>query len=907
MNAPIPEPNLQPARWRFGVVELDEFRLEILLAGASVPVESKSLELLRVFVRHPGEVLTKDELLDAVWPGRVLSESVLARSVSLLRRAIGDGEQRVIRTVHGYGYRFDAAVERLTPLKTQSPATLHLRAGEVPPLRPNWTLVERLGEGRNETWLIEQAKTRERRVLKFAGDGAGLSTLKREITLQRLLTESLGERAAVVPVLDWNLQEAPYFIETEWCPAGSLERWLGEHPHVPLQTRIELVAQAAEALAAAHGVGVLHKDVKPANLLIVGDAAGRPGVRLADFGSGMLIDDTRLQALSITRLGLTREIGDGDSSGSLMYLAPEVIAGQPATLKSDVYALGVLLYQLIVGDLRRPLAPGWERDVDEPLLREDIAAAAQLDPARRLADAAQLAQRLRALDGRRLQLEHERVEQARADAARRQIERWRAQRGWIAVAFAALAVGLAVSTWLYVDARRARDQAQRAELAAGAVNQFLLDDVLAATDPELSGRPDITVKELLQVAAGKLGDRLQGQPLIEASIRRSLGNALFGFGQWTAAEAQFRRGLQLLGDAAAEQPGLAADLHLQISRCLLDTEAFGESRREAEQARVLADGAGLRALSLAAQVEVARLSHMDNRPGDALAAIEALTPQIERELAANDPIQARLRRYHADLLCDTSRMDECLAANREAVAVNLRLHPPLHPEVFMSRRSMAGALIQAGRIGEAHDLLAPLLADATRALGADHRLTMNIEQALGTTLHYGKDYAGAMRVFEGVYARQRRVLGELHTDTLVTRSGMAYLYSDMGEPRKAIAIYREVLAAQTAKFGERDSQVLVAMHNIGRMLQDLGEWQDAADMQRRALRVMEQIYGRQDHWLHATVLSALAHSLDKLGEDEEAAQLFGAAIAELERVPQANPRYLQRARQWQTDMKPGRA
>jgi len=906
MNAPIPEPNLQPARWRFGAVELDEFRLEIVLAGETVAVESKSLELLRVFVRHPGEVLTKDELLETVWPGRVLSESVLARSVSLLRRAIGDSEQRVIRTVHGYGYRFDATVERLTPVKTQSLATLHLEAGSTPPLRPNWKLVERLGEGRNETWLVEHDKTREQRVFKFAGDSTGLSTLKREITLQRLLMESLGERAAVVPVLDWNLQEAPYFIETEWCPAGSLERWMSEHPDVPLSTRLELVAQAAEVVAAAHGVGVLHKDIKPANLLIVLDAAGRPGVRLADFGSGVLIDDTRLQALSITRLGLTRDMQGSDSSGSLMYLAPEVIAGQPATLKSDVYALGVLLYQLIVGDLRRPLAPGWERHVDDPLLREDIAAAAELDPARRLSDAAQLAQRLRALDRRRLMLEHEHAEQARAEAVQRQIDRWRAQRGWIATAFAALILGLALSTWLYIDARQARDQAQRAEAAAGAVNRFLLNDVLAATDPELSGRPDITVRELLQVAADSLGDRLRGQPLIEASIRRSLGNAMLGFGQWAAAEAQFRRGLALLEGRSTQQPALVADLHLQISRSLLDTEEFVASREEAELARAIADRAQLRPLSLAAQVELARLMHMDNRPDDAMAAIEALAPIIKAELPANDPVQARLRRYHADLFCDTSRMQECLAANREAVAVNVRLHPPLHPEVFMARKAMAGALFQAGQLDEARAELEPLLADALRAFGPDHRLALNIEHTIGTLMQYSGDNAGAMQLYERVYERQRRALGDQHTDALTTLSSIAYLQSALGRHDKALAIYREVLAAQTAKFGQRDSQVVVAMHNVARMQQELGNWEEAAQTQRGALRLMEDIYGTGDHWMHATLTSSLARSLDKLGEDEEAARLFDAALAEFARVPQANPRYAQRARDWRAAMKPGK-
>ncbi|MGH8445370.1 MAG: protein kinase domain-containing protein, partial [Solimonas sp.] len=602
----MPESGLTPARWRFGDTELDEFRLEISHCGETVAVESKALELLRVFVRHPGEVLTKDELMEAVWPGRVLSDSVLARAVSLLRRAIGDAEQAVIRTVHGYGYRFDAAVERLTPVRTQSAALLHLTAGSSPPLRPNWKLLQRLGEGRNETWLVEHDKTHERRVFKFAGDGIGLSTLKREITLQRLLMESLGERATVVPVLDWNLQEAPYFIETEWCPAGSLESWLAAHPSMAAATRIELVAQAAEALAAAHGVGVLHKDVKPANLLIV-ETAGGPSVRLADFGSGLLIDDTRLQALSITRLGLTREMHDADSSGSLMYLAPEVIAGQPATLRSDVYALGVLLYQLIVGDLRRPLAPGWEREVPDELLREDIAAAAELDPARRLADASVLARRLRALDGRRLQREQDQADALQAARTRQQMERWRAQRGWVLAAIGTLVIGLAVSTALYVDARRARDRAQQSEMQASTINRFLVDDLLGATDPELSGRPDITVREVLDLAASRVAGRFRDQPLAEAQVRRALGSAMAGLSRIEGAETQFRTGLALIDAHDMVDPELAAQMRLGLAGSLRTDEKLGPAQQELQQAVEIARAARLTNLEFAARLELADL------------------------------------------------------------------------------------------------------------------------------------------------------------------------------------------------------------------------------------------------------------------------------------------------------------
>ena len=110
--------------------------------------------------------------------------------------------------------------------------------------------------------------------------------------------------------------------------------------------RIELIARIADALAAAHAIGVLHKDLKPANVLIAPTPAN-PDVRLADFGSGRALEPERLAALGITRLGMTENRADGDTtSGTLFYLAPELIAGGAATVRADIYALGVMLYQI---------------------------------------------------------------------------------------------------------------------------------------------------------------------------------------------------------------------------------------------------------------------------------------------------------------------------------------------------------------------------------------------------------------------------------------------------------------------------------------------------------------------------------------------------------------------------------
>jgi serine/threonine protein kinase len=177
---------------------------------------------------------------------------------------------------------------------------------------------------------------------------------------------------------------------------------------VPLATRLEIVAQVAEALEAAHSVGVLHKDLKPANILIREEtSSGKPRACLTDFGIGLVTSKDALSGQGVTSMGLTETLLSSSSTsgaGTRLYMAPEVIEGKPATPQSDIYALGVLLYQMVGGDFSHSLAPGWEREVGDESLLADITECVDGDPERRLSNASELAERLRALGTRQAQL-----------------------------------------------------------------------------------------------------------------------------------------------------------------------------------------------------------------------------------------------------------------------------------------------------------------------------------------------------------------------------------------------------------------------------------------------------------------------------------------------------------------------
>ena len=442
--------------WSFAGREFDESRLELRVNGKPVELELKPLEILVELLQHAGEVVTKDELLDAVWPGLTVVEGSLSTAIYKLRKALWDEESTIVVTVPRVGYRLEASVQSKVIRASPPTAELSFQADNVVPGREHWRLMRALDvSASSEVWLARHPKTRELRVFKFASSALRLKGLKREATVSRFLRDSLCERPEFVRVLEWNFDTHPYFLESEYGGPNFAE-WAesqGGLARIPLRIRLGLLADVAKAVASAHDVGVLHRDLKPTNILVTPAASGGGGwqIKVADFGSASLVEPSRLKALGITNLGLT-QTGDPHTAslmGTLMYLAPEVLSGQPPAASADVYALGVMLYQIVIGDFRKPCSPGWEAGIEDPLIREDIADAACGDSARRLASAAELAERLLALDRRhaeRSQFEQKRKREQIAE--RRRVES-RIRRPWIIVACVVLSISLALSLSFY--------------------------------------------------------------------------------------------------------------------------------------------------------------------------------------------------------------------------------------------------------------------------------------------------------------------------------------------------------------------------------------------------------------------------------------------------------------------------
>lgn len=319
-----------------------------------------------------------------------------------------------------------------------------------------WVLQNKIGQGAfGELWLGHDERLKhKRRAFKFCFREDRARSLKREATLFKLLREKVGEHPNIVGIHEVYFERPPYYLGMDYVEGKDLCAWwdlMGGTRNVPLAARLEIVAQVADALNAAHAAGVVHRDVKPSNILIESKSAEPQDVRvrLTDFGIGQIVSDEVVK--SLTMLGMAQPTmlpGAGAQIGTYIYMAPELLAGKPASPQSDIYSLGVVLYQLVLGDLSRPVTMDWV--LDDAQLREHLMRCFAGDPSERFATAGHLAHKLRA-HSQRLQ-EKQRGTQVKKQTTMTVQERTAFRRALIRnIGFALFWIGIAVAivliTW----------------------------------------------------------------------------------------------------------------------------------------------------------------------------------------------------------------------------------------------------------------------------------------------------------------------------------------------------------------------------------------------------------------------------------------------------------------------------
>ncbi|MBI3268739.1 MAG: protein kinase [Planctomycetes bacterium] len=282
--------------------------------------------------------------------------------------------------------------------------------GQVVP-GTDWVLEAHLGQGSfDDVWSASDRLGRARRVFKFGFEVQNVDSLKRERDLLRRIQDGTQRHPNLVRLHEDHLEKAPYYLAMEDVEGASLRSWLMEADRILLlsvDAKCEIAAQVADALDAAATADVIHQDVNPEKILVDTsqplDRAGAPRVKLIDFSVGRVAgeDVRRSRGFASPRVSLPMTGSRVTDSGTRLYMAPERLKDGTASPEGDLYSLGVVLYQMAVKDLKRPVTGDWNQEIFDSLLMQDLAGLLAGRPDARPSRGGQVAASLRARVRRR--------------------------------------------------------------------------------------------------------------------------------------------------------------------------------------------------------------------------------------------------------------------------------------------------------------------------------------------------------------------------------------------------------------------------------------------------------------------------------------------------------------------------
>ena len=736
-----------------------------------------------------------------------------------------------------------------------------------------YRLLQRVGEGgMGEVWLAEQTEPVRRQVaLKVIKAGMDSAQVVARFEAERQAL-ALMDHPAIATVFDGGTtpQGRPYFA-MEYVKGEPITTYCDRHL-LSTRERLGLFTQVCEGVQHAHQKGIIHRDLKPSNVLVT-IQDDRPVPKIIDFGVA------KATAQHLTERSLFTELGV--LIGTPEYMSPEQaeMGGLDIDTRTDVYALGVLLYELLTAalpfdrkDLRQAGIAEIQRIIREkepprPSTRITQPGPASTEAAKnRHTEPRRLVSELRgdldwitmrALEKdrtRRYQtanalaadvhrhMNNEPVSAGPPSAAYRAGKFVRRHRFGVTTAIALVLLLAASALALGVQAQRIareRDRANHEAEAARQVSDFLVG-LFRVSDPDQARGNTVTAREILDRGASKIDQDLRTQPLVQARLMSTMGRVYESLGLYDQA-------LPLLESALATRRRLHGEEHLEVAESLIGLGGLRWHKGEYEAARPLLEG-GLK--------------------------------QRERLLGPESPLVADSLHNLGNLLWSRGEYEEARLLLGRALAIREN-NVPAGPEVASTLNSLGAIAYKQGDYAEARRMWERTLAIREKNLGPDHPLIGQTLNNLAAAHTFTNDPAGARPLLERAVRIQEKVLGPKHPDLASALMNLGDVVSVLGDDLGAKPYYaRAVAILDEASPG--NPELARFLDRLARVTLKQGDADAARRLYERSLGLRETALGPTHHEIGES-LAGLAECARQQGRAQEAEALFEQSLARCRR------------------------